>query len=130
MLLTDSLLPNHFLDILTFEKKPLFRLNVINSEGKCNNKSNMMRKRERSFENRERFNQSVPRESLWYYSEDPVNTSSSISDDEERENEIKMGNYKKIVQQKNIQLISKAAQRNTFKRDIAFVVDWELSDIE
>lgn len=88
----------------------------------------MMRKRERSFENRERFNQSVPRESLWYYSEDPVNTSSSISD-EERENEIKIGNYKKIVQQKNIQLISKAAQRNTFKRDIAFVVDWELSDI-
>ncbi|MBC8005351.1 MAG: hypothetical protein H7X84_07740 [Verrucomicrobia bacterium] len=89
----------------------------------------MMRKRERSFENRERFNQSVPRESLWYYSEDPVNTSSSISDDEEKENEIKIGNYKKIVQQKNIQLISKAAQRNTFKRDIAFVVDWELSDI-
>lgn len=35
MLLIDSILPNHFLDILTFKKKPLFRLSVINDEGKC-----------------------------------------------------------------------------------------------
>jgi len=84
-----------------------------------------MKKRERSFDNREPFNQSVPRESLWYYSEEPVNASS----EDEKENAIKMGHYKKFIQEKNHQLISKSAQRNTFKRDIAFVVDWEMSDV-
>lgn len=86
-----------------------------------------MRKDERSFDNRERFNRSVPRESLWYYSEDPVITSSSVS--EEEKNVMKLDGYKKIIQQKNHQLISRAAQRNTFKREVAFVVDWEMSDI-
>lgn len=86
-----------------------------------------MRKNERSFDNRERFNRSVPRESLWYYSEEPVITSSSVS--EEDKNAMKLDNYKKRIQEKNHQLISRAAQRNTFKRDVAFVVDWEMSDI-
>ncbi|HET6557456.1 MAG TPA: hypothetical protein VFG54_09095 [Prolixibacteraceae bacterium] len=86
-----------------------------------------MRKNERSFGNRERFNRSVPRESLWYYSEDPHITSSGVS--EEEKNAMKLDNYKKIIQEKNHQLISRAAQRNTFKRDVAFVVDWEMSDI-
>lgn len=35
MFLTDSILQVHFLDILTLKKKPLFRLSVINDEGKC-----------------------------------------------------------------------------------------------
>jgi len=84
-----------------------------------------MKKRERSFDNREPYNQSVPRESLWYYSEEPVNTSSRIS--EEIEMEEAALNYKKLIQERNHQLILRSAQRNTFKR--TFVVDWEMSDI-
>lgn len=84
-----------------------------------------MRNRERSFENRERFNQSVPRESLWYYSEDPIDPSSSYSEEEEKEEATRK--YKQLIQERNNQLISKAALRNTFKRK--FVVDWEMSDI-
>ena len=84
-----------------------------------------MKKRERSFDNREPYNQSVPRESLWYYSEGPINVSSRIS--EEREIEEAAMNYKRLIQERNHQLISRSAQRNTFKR--TFVVDWEMSDI-
>lgn len=86
-----------------------------------------MRKSERSFENRERYNRNVPRESLWYYSEEPATPSSNVSEEEKNAN--KLESYKKIIQEKNRQLISRAAQRNTFKRDVAFVVDWEISDI-
>lgn len=85
----------------------------------------VMNKRERSFDNREPYNQSVPRESLWYYSEEPANATSSNS--EERELEAASNDYKRLIQQRNHQLISRSAQRNTFKR--SFVVDWEMSDI-
>lgn len=74
---------------------------------------------------KEQSNDRMVRENFWYINEETANNFSPIP--EERDPE-RLEIEKKIIKGKNEHSIPRSIGRNRFKRECAFVVDWQLAD--
>ena len=74
---------------------------------------------------REQSNERMVKENLWYFNEESANNFSSKEEDRDSR---KVDSGKKTIKPKDNHLIPKPIGRNRFKRELSFVVDWQLSD--
>jgi len=109
------------LEILTFKGKHLFIFPVDLNE----KKRYVMKKREKIMGINEHSKGRIVREKLWYFSEENADSSNSVKEVNDLE---KPDSYSKIIRGRNDHLTPRSIGRNRFKRDNAFVVDWQLSD--
>ena len=65
------------------------------------------------------------RENLWYFSEEIVN---SFSPKKEEVDSGKLEGYKQMTQGRFENFTPKSLGKNNLKREVSFVVDWQLSD--
>jgi hypothetical protein len=82
-----------------------------------------MKTRKRIIGNREQSNENVPMSSLWYFNEDSVANLPLV-----REKKTGKHDSLKVANEKKEHLVSIPPERNIFKRENSFVVDWQLSD--
>jgi len=73
----------------------------------------------------DKSNEKMVMENLWYYSEGMQN---SYSPKQEEVNSGKLDGSKKITKDKYENFTPKTFIKNKFKREVSFVVDWQLSE--
>lgn len=65
------------------------------------------------------------KENLWFFSEEIVGSFSPSVEQEDSGNPEK---YSRIIKEKNGHLVPKAIEKDRFKRECSFVVEWQLED--
>jgi hypothetical protein len=83
-----------------------------------------MRKRERLISIRRQSAGNVSRENLWFFNDDNALDSSPIPEKKSGKRDIS-----RVINENYDSFISKPSEKNKFKKECAFVVDWQLSDI-
>lgn len=74
---------------------------------------------------KEQLNERMVRENFWYFNEETANNFSPTLEEKGSE---RLEVEKKIIKGKNEHSIPRSIGRIRFKRECAFVVDWQLSD--
>jgi hypothetical protein len=82
-----------------------------------------MRTRERIFSIRKQSKDRVPRENLWFFSEDSVLNSSKIP-----EKKAGKSDSLRVINENYNPFMSKTSERNKLKKECLFVVDWQMSE--
>jgi len=84
-----------------------------------------MKKKKKIITISEQLNERIVRGNLWYYNDD---IKKSYSPKQEEVDSGKLVSYKKITKEKYENFTPRSPGRNKLKREVSFVVDWQLSD--